>query len=163
MQPIEETRERLFPWLCRDQLFFFSCGHIVPPQSILPIVVSHGPSGKSFDFSYTSRSSPSTVSICNILLVCPRRVFLTTACIGHFLLNFINLVDIDFSWLFIYLLWATWLGCNFLYWAQGLWWGSKLTGAVDQPRPEVGHSHLSIIDGKWLGILPTKDLLRTRS
>ncbi|XP_010521523.1 PREDICTED: ATP-dependent DNA helicase DDX11 [Tarenaya hassleriana] len=57
LQPIEETRERLFPWLPSNQLQFFSCSHIVPPESILPIAVSHGPSGRSFDFCYSSRSS----------------------------------------------------------------------------------------------------------
>jgi len=57
LQPIEEMRDRLFPWLPMDHLHFFSCGHIVPPESILPIAVSRGPSGLPFDFSYTSRSS----------------------------------------------------------------------------------------------------------
>ncbi|MED6127408.1 hypothetical protein PIB30_087875 [Stylosanthes scabra] len=51
------TRERLFPWLPPNQLHFFSCSHIVPPDSILPIAVSRSPSGRSFDFSYSSRSS----------------------------------------------------------------------------------------------------------
>lgn len=62
LQPIEETRERLFPWLPPNQLHFFSCSHIVPPESILPIAVSRGPSGQSFDFSYSSRSSLVMVS-----------------------------------------------------------------------------------------------------
>ncbi|KAK9098993.1 hypothetical protein Syun_026038 [Stephania yunnanensis] len=59
LRPIEEMRERLFPWLAPDQFHFFSCDHIVPPESILPIAVPIGPSGISFDFSYNSRSSPS--------------------------------------------------------------------------------------------------------
>ncbi|XP_060167253.1 uncharacterized protein LOC132598418 isoform X1 [Lycium barbarum] len=57
LQPIEETNERLFPWLPPDQLHFFSCGHIIPSENILPIVVPQGPSGLSFDFSYSTRSS----------------------------------------------------------------------------------------------------------
>ncbi|KAH0749457.1 hypothetical protein KY290_028689 [Solanum tuberosum] len=57
LQPIEETKERLFPWLPPDQLHFFSCGHIIPSANILPIVVPQGPSGHSFDFSYSARSS----------------------------------------------------------------------------------------------------------
>ncbi|KAK9666160.1 hypothetical protein RND81_14G165300 [Saponaria officinalis] len=68
LQPIEETRERLFPWLPSDQLHFFSCGHIVPPESILPIAVSRGPSGLSFDFSYTSRSLSKTIEELGLLL-----------------------------------------------------------------------------------------------
>lgn len=63
LQPIEETRERLFPWLPSDQLHFFSCGHIVPPESVLSLAVSRGPSGRSFDFSYGLRSSSTMVSV----------------------------------------------------------------------------------------------------
>lgn len=62
LQPIEETRERLFPRLTPDHFHFFSCSHIVPPESILPVAISRGPSGRSFDFSYSSRSSPEVVS-----------------------------------------------------------------------------------------------------
>lgn len=74
LQPIEETRVRLFPDLSLDQVHFFSCNHIVPPESILPIVVSRGPSGMTFDFSYNSRGSARMVSrqllsLVNILFV----------------------------------------------------------------------------------------------
>lgn len=68
LQPIEETRERLFPWIPPDQLNFFSCSHIVPPESILPIAVSHGPSGLSFDFSYSFRNSPVMVNASHCFL-----------------------------------------------------------------------------------------------
>ncbi|CAI0423041.1 unnamed protein product [Linum tenue] len=79
LQPIEETRERLFPWLPPNQLHFFSCGHIVPPQSILPISVSHGPSGQPFDFSYSTRSSSTTINemgllLCNLVTVVPEGI-----------------------------------------------------------------------------------------
>ncbi|KAH7866903.1 hypothetical protein Vadar_026488 [Vaccinium darrowii] len=68
LQPIEETRERLFPRLTPDQFHFFSCSHIVPPESILPVAVSCGPSGHSFDFSYSSRSSPKVIEELGLLL-----------------------------------------------------------------------------------------------
>ncbi|OVA20353.1 Helicase-like [Macleaya cordata] len=79
LQPIEETRERLFPWLLPDKLHFFSCGHIVPPESILPIAVSNGPSGMSFDFNYNSRSSPNMIEelgrlLCNLVTVVPEGI-----------------------------------------------------------------------------------------
>lgn len=61
LQPIEETRVRLFPGLALDQVHFFTCNHIVPPENILPIAVSRGPSGMTFDFSYNSRSTPTMV------------------------------------------------------------------------------------------------------
>ncbi|CAH2068022.1 unnamed protein product, partial [Thlaspi arvense] len=68
LQPIEETRERLFPWLPSNQLQFFSCSHIVPPESIMPIAVSHGPSGQSFDFSHRSRSSKEMIQELGLLM-----------------------------------------------------------------------------------------------
>ncbi|MBA0663788.1 hypothetical protein Goklo_003877, partial [Gossypium klotzschianum] len=79
LQPIEETRERLFPWLPSDHLHFFSCSHIVPPESILPLAVSHGPSGRSFDFSYGSRSSSTMMEelgllLCNLATVIPEGI-----------------------------------------------------------------------------------------
>ncbi|XP_054781218.1 uncharacterized protein LOC129288594 isoform X2 [Prosopis cineraria] len=79
LQPIEETRERLFPWLPLDQFHFFSCGHIVPPQSIMPIAVSRGPAGRSFDFSYSARSSHDTMQelgllLCNLVTIVPEGI-----------------------------------------------------------------------------------------
>ncbi|XP_031744973.1 ATP-dependent DNA helicase DDX11 isoform X2 [Cucumis sativus] len=79
LQPIEETRERLFPWLPPSQLNFFSCSHIVPPESILPMAVSSGPSGQLFDFSYNRRSSSAIVKelgllLCNIVTVVPEGI-----------------------------------------------------------------------------------------
>ncbi|KAK7294199.1 hypothetical protein RJT34_17085 [Clitoria ternatea] len=79
LQPIEETRERLFPWLPPNQLHFFSCGHIVPPDSIMPIAVTRGPTGRSFDFSFSSRSSPDMMRelgllLCNLVTVVPEGI-----------------------------------------------------------------------------------------
>ncbi|XP_020097113.1 ATP-dependent DNA helicase DDX11 [Ananas comosus] len=79
LQPIEETRLRLFPGVLTDQIQFFTCNHIVPPESILPIAVSRGPSGMVFDFSYNSRSSPSMIEelgrfICNIVAIIPEGI-----------------------------------------------------------------------------------------
>nr|CAB3463498.1 unnamed protein product [Digitaria exilis] len=79
LQPIEETRLRLSPDLPPADIKFFTCNHIVPPESILPIAVTRGPSGKTFDFSYNSRSSPSMIEelgrfVCNIVTVVPEGV-----------------------------------------------------------------------------------------
>ncbi|RLN28385.1 putative ATP-dependent RNA helicase DDX11 [Panicum miliaceum] len=79
LQPIEETRLRLCPSLPPADIKFFTCNHIVPPESILPIAVTRGPSGMTFDFSYNSRSSPSMIEelgrfICNIVTVVPEGV-----------------------------------------------------------------------------------------
>ncbi|KAI3766642.1 hypothetical protein L2E82_16710 [Cichorium intybus] len=79
LQPIEETRARLFPWLPPHQLHFFSCGHIISPDNILPISVSHGPTGQPLDFSYNSRSTPNMVGelgllLCNLVTVIPQGI-----------------------------------------------------------------------------------------
>ncbi|KAF4391808.1 hypothetical protein F8388_017403 [Cannabis sativa] len=77
LQPIEETRERLFPSLSPEKFQFFSCSHIVPPESILPVAVSRGPSGQSFDFSYNSRSSSKMelgLLLCNLTSVVPEGI-----------------------------------------------------------------------------------------
>ncbi|XP_044967923.1 putative ATP-dependent RNA helicase DDX11-like protein 8 isoform X2 [Hordeum vulgare subsp. vulgare] len=79
LQPIEETRLRLFPGLLPSDIKFFSCNHIVPPESILPIAVTCGPSGKKFDFSHSSRSSPNMIEelgrfLCNIVTIVPEGI-----------------------------------------------------------------------------------------
>ncbi|KAG0454641.1 hypothetical protein HPP92_023623 [Vanilla planifolia] len=76
LQPIEETRVRLFPALSTDQVHFFTCKHIIPPENILPIAVSCGPSGLNFDFSYNSRSSQEMMEelgrfIANLVAIVP--------------------------------------------------------------------------------------------
>ncbi|XP_030526173.1 ATP-dependent DNA helicase DDX11 [Rhodamnia argentea] len=79
LQPIEETRERLFPWLSLEMLNFFCCSHIVPPESILPVAVSQGPSGQVLDFSYRTRSSLAMIEelgllLCNLVSVVPEGI-----------------------------------------------------------------------------------------
>ncbi|KAF6164159.1 hypothetical protein GIB67_010129 [Kingdonia uniflora] len=79
LQPIDETKERLFPWLSPNKFHFFSCNHIVPRESILPIAVSRGPSGTSLDFNYSSRNLPMIIMelgrlICNLVTVVPEGI-----------------------------------------------------------------------------------------
>ncbi|KAK0595407.1 hypothetical protein LWI29_006303 [Acer saccharum] len=79
LQPIEETRERLFSWLPPNELHFLSCNHIIPPESILPVAVSNGPTGQAFDFSYGSRGSLTMIEelgrlLCNLVTVVPEGI-----------------------------------------------------------------------------------------
>ncbi|KAL6624706.1 hypothetical protein ACP70R_032027 [Stipagrostis hirtigluma subsp. patula] len=79
LQPIEEIRLRLYPSLSPSHIKFFTCNHIVPPESILPISVTCGPSGMPFDFSYSSRSSPRMIEelgrfLCNIVTIVPEGI-----------------------------------------------------------------------------------------
>ncbi|KAJ9588736.1 hypothetical protein L9F63_017971 [Diploptera punctata] len=59
MQPLEEFRDQLFLSAggTIDRLYEFSCGHVIPPENILPIALASGPSGKELDFSFQSRTN----------------------------------------------------------------------------------------------------------
>lgn len=63
MQPISEFREQLFQNAGAElsRITAFSCGHVIPPENILPIIVTKGPSGKILDFSYESRNTVAVV------------------------------------------------------------------------------------------------------
>lgn len=71
MQPMTEFTDQLF-FLAggeRSRIFTFSCGHVIPPSNILPIIVSAGPSGKTFDFSYQNRTEAALLDELGRLLV----------------------------------------------------------------------------------------------
>lgn len=55
MQPISDMVMQLFP-SAYSRLDIFSCGHIVPPTSILTITVPSGPSGHLLEFTFDKRS-----------------------------------------------------------------------------------------------------------
>ncbi|KAJ7527554.1 hypothetical protein O6H91_16G060900 [Diphasiastrum complanatum] len=79
LQPIGELRERLFPDVPEEHVHIFSCGHIVPPESILPLIIPRGPTGKAFDFTFQSRSLPVMVEelgrlLVNVSLVVPEGI-----------------------------------------------------------------------------------------
>ncbi|GAQ88396.1 Helicase [Klebsormidium nitens] len=61
LQPTSELRERLFPQVPDVRLRFFSCGHIVPRESVLPIALRQGPTGRLFDFRFESRGAPAMI------------------------------------------------------------------------------------------------------
>ncbi|XP_047114630.1 ATP-dependent DNA helicase DDX11 isoform X1 [Schistocerca piceifrons] len=77
MQPISEFRNRLFLAAggSPERVMQFSCGHIIPQESILPIAVTCGPSGAELDFSYQHREKHDLmqdlgrilVNVCNIV------------------------------------------------------------------------------------------------
>ncbi|KAH8975181.1 hypothetical protein BDL97_01G142600 [Sphagnum fallax] len=58
LQPISQLYDCLFPHLPPEKVHTFSCGHIVPPDSILPIALARGPGGHTFNFTYQSRGTP---------------------------------------------------------------------------------------------------------
>ncbi|CAG2063930.1 unnamed protein product [Timema podura] len=77
MQPLEEFKEQLFLSAGADisRIVEFSCGHVIPPENILPMAVTVGPSGKQLDFSYQARNTLAMlnelgrllINVCNIV------------------------------------------------------------------------------------------------
>lgn len=59
MQPISEFQFQLYgaAGALQERIMKFSCGHIVPREHVLPIVLTRGPSNKELDFSWASRCS----------------------------------------------------------------------------------------------------------
>lgn len=76
MQPMSEFRVQLFECAgaAPERVTEFSCGHVVPPQNILPLIVPTGPSSLQFDFSYRSRYKTEMVFLFiysfNIIIIC---------------------------------------------------------------------------------------------
>jgi hypothetical protein len=54
---------QLFPYVSASSIIKFSCGHIVPPSSILTLSIASGPDSSYFDFTYESRMKDSVVRI----------------------------------------------------------------------------------------------------
>ncbi len=58
MQPSGSLIQQLLPnEALKERVVTFSCGHVIPPSHILPICVSKGPSGLSFNFTFAHRSA----------------------------------------------------------------------------------------------------------
>ena len=58
MQPLWEFQYQLFggAGASQDRVMTFSCGHVIPPDHILPIALTRGPSNKELDFSWANRA-----------------------------------------------------------------------------------------------------------
>lgn len=64
MQPISEFQELLFESAGAEasRIVTFSCGHVIPAENILPIVLCNGPSGRLLDFSFQTRNNFGLIS-----------------------------------------------------------------------------------------------------
>uniref|UniRef100_A0A3B3VJ91 ATP-dependent DNA helicase DDX11 n=1 Tax=Poecilia latipinna TaxID=48699 RepID=A0A3B3VJ91_9TELE len=77
MQPVSDfKRELLFSaGVKEERITEFSCGHVIPPENILPLVLCAGPSGQELDFTFQNRDSPQMMdetgrilsNICNVV------------------------------------------------------------------------------------------------
>ncbi|XP_061630214.1 ATP-dependent DNA helicase DDX11 [Phyllopteryx taeniolatus] len=77
MQPVSDFKQELLfsAGVQEERIAEFSCGHVIPPENILPIALCSGPSGQELDFTYQKRDSPCMMNetgrilsnICNVV------------------------------------------------------------------------------------------------
>ncbi|XP_077196078.1 ATP-dependent DNA helicase DDX11 isoform X2 [Paroedura picta] len=77
MQPVADFREQLLTCagVGASRIEEFSCGHVIPPDNILPIILCSGPSGQQLEFTYEKRNLPQMMeetgrilsNLCNIV------------------------------------------------------------------------------------------------
>ncbi|NXK98749.1 DDX11 helicase, partial [Formicarius rufipectus] len=78
MQPVADFREQLLSCAGVDpaRVLEFSCGHVIPPENILPIILCSGPSNQQLEFTYQTRDLPQMMDetgriLCNLCNVIP--------------------------------------------------------------------------------------------
>ncbi|KAK9958706.1 hypothetical protein ABG768_010811 [Culter alburnus] len=77
MQPVADFKEQLLfsAGVTEDRILEFSCGHVIPPENILPIILCAGPSGQQLEFTFQTRDTPQMMeetgrvlsNLCNIV------------------------------------------------------------------------------------------------
>ncbi|KAM6321210.1 ATP-dependent DNA helicase DDX11 [Aegotheles albertisi] len=78
MQPVADFREQLLSCAGVDaaRVVEFSCGHVIPPENILPIILCSGPANQQLEFTYQTRDLPQMMDevgriLCNLCNVVP--------------------------------------------------------------------------------------------
>ncbi|KAL1265124.1 hypothetical protein QQF64_003151 [Cirrhinus molitorella] len=76
-QPVADFKEQLLfsAGVTEERILEFSCGHVIPPENILPIVLCAGPSGQQLEFTFQTRDTPQMMeetgrvlsNLCNIV------------------------------------------------------------------------------------------------
>ncbi|XP_077049945.1 ATP-dependent DNA helicase DDX11 isoform X1 [Siphateles boraxobius] len=77
MQPVADFKQQLLfsAGVTEDRILEFSCGHVIPPENILPIILCAGPSGQQLEFTFQTRDTPQMMeetgrvlsNLCNIV------------------------------------------------------------------------------------------------
>ncbi|ELK24533.1 Putative ATP-dependent RNA helicase DDX11-like protein 8 [Myotis davidii] len=78
MTAVSDFREQLLACagVEAERLVEFSCGHVIPPDNILPLVLCSGPSNQQLEFTYLKRELPQMMDetgriLCNLCNVVP--------------------------------------------------------------------------------------------
>ncbi|TMW60568.1 hypothetical protein Poli38472_000610 [Pythium oligandrum] len=56
MQPVSQVLDQLFPFVPRERIDLFSCGHVIPPENLLGFSLSAGPTQKHLEFTFARRN-----------------------------------------------------------------------------------------------------------
>ncbi|XP_071385623.1 ATP-dependent DNA helicase DDX11 isoform X1 [Centroberyx affinis] len=77
MQPVSDFKQELLfsAGVGEERIAEFSCGHVIPPENILPIILCSGPSCQELDFTFQNRDTPRMMdetgrilsNICNVV------------------------------------------------------------------------------------------------
>ncbi|XP_029009204.1 ATP-dependent DNA helicase DDX11 [Betta splendens] len=77
MQPVSDFKQELLfsAGVGAERITEFSCGHVIPPENILPLILCSGPSGQELDFTFQNRDSPRMMdetgrvltNVCNVV------------------------------------------------------------------------------------------------
>ncbi|KAJ2961754.1 hypothetical protein NQZ79_g2978 [Umbelopsis isabellina] len=75
MEPIGDFLTHLFPYVNKDRISKFSCGHIIPKENLQVLTVASGPSGMKLTYNYDSRSDAKLIdqtgqilaNLCNVI------------------------------------------------------------------------------------------------
>ncbi|XP_073079408.1 ATP-dependent DNA helicase DDX11 isoform X2 [Manis javanica] len=77
MQPVSDFREQLLACagVEAERVVEFSCGHVIPPDNILPLIICSGPSNQQLEFTYQKRELPQMMdetgrilsNLCNVV------------------------------------------------------------------------------------------------
>ncbi|XP_052048411.1 ATP-dependent DNA helicase DDX11 isoform X1 [Apodemus sylvaticus] len=78
MQPVSDFRDQLLACCGVEaaRVVEFSCGHVIPPDNILPLIICNGPSNQQLEFTYQRRELPQMMEetgriLCNLCNVVP--------------------------------------------------------------------------------------------
>jgi chromosome transmission fidelity protein 1 len=63
MEPVEDLLCQLMPQIPRERLHHLSCGHVVPADHLLAVILRSGPSNIPFCFTHETRYREDLVSI----------------------------------------------------------------------------------------------------
>ncbi|KXN88150.1 ATP-dependent RNA helicase chl1 [Leucoagaricus sp. SymC.cos] len=104
MSPISDVINQLFSHVSPERITFFSCGHIIPEESLRALVVTKSPRGNDLEFKADKQGDPNVVTE-----------------LGQILLNFVNVVPAGMVVFFP--------SYNFLRFAKGAW---QKVGALEK-------------------------------